>query len=363
MYFCEKEAREMEEVRPGGSVAREYNWLYHVIAAAAAFLACSFISGFEIVYAAVAVCVSTYLYTLKRSPFSLLGLVLGSGAALGYHLVFSSPKEVQRLVHSLFDNPIEIVSMPLISAAVSFVFMVLFCAVFGELMLRGARRSLCIGAGTFIGSLGVFLNIALMFYIKYQSFSVELFKEKTALLLRYVKDVYLFALGDGAQSIRMELLESQIRDLVFTLPASIVLAVFIGVYVISVIIKKLGVKGGRCNPMSWRLLPSKESAIMCLVLFILSFVLAFSDPDGASYYGIQMLLTPLRAMFFIVGIQSFMENRRKMRRAGMPGSGMGTVVLVAVLVLFFSFVSIFVTVMGLVAAFKQKTESEASDKK
>jgi hypothetical protein len=46
----------------------------------------------------------------------------------------------------------------------------------------------------------------------------------------------------------------------------------------------------------------------------------------------------------------------------MPGSGMGTVVLVAVLVLFFSFVSIFVTVMGLVAAFKQKTESEASDK-
>jgi len=349
----------MEEQR-SKAAAREYNWLYQVIAAAASFLACSFISGFEFVCAIAAVCVSTYLYTLKRSPFSLLGLILGGGAALGYHFALSPEKVIQRLVHSLFDDPVEIVTSPLIGCVITLVTMILFCVATAELMLRGSRRSFCVATGAFIGSLGIFLNAASMFYIKYHSLSAELFKEKLQLLLRYVREIYIFTLGEG-KNINQELLEAQAENLVFTVPASVVLLVFLSAYLVSVIIKKLGVKSGSCAKEAWEFLPSKESALMCVILFVLSFATVFSDPDGVAYYGLQMLLTPLRAAFFIVGVQRFILLRRQKRNMGMPGSGIGTVILIAMAVLFFDFVSIFVTVMGMVAAFRQKTEK--ADKK
>ncbi len=301
---------------PSGNVSVKTQIVWQVLSCLCAFFACSFVTGLEGLFCALAAAFAAALFCSGAGPLSFLSTAAGS--LLGYAFaLWSENGGVLYWVSDapLFDNPVELTVDLRVLGVLWMLCLAGMIAVSVLVIRKGYARTVCVAANTALLVLTQTAGALWILRAKYAALSPELLRDKIALLSDGVADLLLQGLSAaGAQGVDEAALRALASSVVYTVP--LVFLVFCGVcaFFHSYLLKRLLQKSGVLSaPTAFMFFPSPASAAAYVGITVAAFFTGLSDSPGAVSYGLELLEGFLSWMFFVPGLSALrlLLDRRK----------------------------------------------------
>lgn len=331
---------------------------WQILSFACAFFACSFLTGLETVFCALAAALSAGLVLVQPSLLSLLGSLAGGLLGYAFALWNTDGGVLKQTLTAAFLPESAELSLDLrIFGAVNLVLVLLSCLTAVLFVRKGYARTACVGAVSLLFLLAQGGCLAVFFYQKYSVLSLELLREKLALLVERTEAFLEFTLqsaGELPEKYADQIL-SAARGTVYSLPAMGIGLCLVCAFLLSFVLKRLMRRSGVLGEEnSWSFTPSFVSAAVYITVSVAAFFMNAFDPYNPALYGFELLDTVFTCLFFVPGLTAIRLLWGRRRNGGGGYGAIGILALVMLFPLVFPLLFSVLPIVGL--AFTVSTE-------